>query len=536
MLDFSRPLRLESELGMQNRAANPASSGPIYTWSHRIVLAAVVGILFLTLIPFRFAFATSAPGNASRLFLGSSPKVASPLDVLLNILLFIPFGFGVASQLRERGKSRNATLVLTFLAGVLLSYTIEFLQIYIPTRDSGWEDIFTNSTGAVVGCILFDRWGGWALRSLSRSEEAIRAGLTLRRALFIVPSYFAVWFLVSVPLQMKTLLSNWDPECQLLVGDDASGRLDYAWKGRVWRLQLWDQVVPEALALKLTSENSMSPTATNLLADYEFSGPAPYIGQSEVLPALSWTPAPPKQQESDALTLGGKAWLTSKVPVREFVERVKRSNQFAIRVLVAPGEVSGEDRRIVSISKPGGISNLTLRADEANLVFWFRNSLSVKRSLLAWYTPNVFTAGQSRDILFSYDGTNLSLYIDGRKLPRTYKLGPGTGLAQRFRRVIPSELEGYNYIYYAFVFVPAGVLLGSLAGRIGTRWMEGALLLAASTVLPPVILELILKSVSGRAFSCVNLILSVLLTIGGGLWINADRRVQPGAVQPEIGA
>ncbi len=47
--------------------------------------------------------------------------------------------------------------------------------------------------------------------------------------------------------------------------------------------------------------------------------------------------------------------------------------------------------QIISISRSPSFTDLTLKQEEANLVFWFRSPLSVKHAILAWYVPNVFT-------------------------------------------------------------------------------------------------------------------------------------------------
>ena len=60
----------------------------------------------------------------------------------------------------------------------------------------------------------------------------------------------------------------------------------------------------------------------------------------------------------------------------------------------------------------------------------------------------------------SYDGSNLVVYIDGKRDPRRYEFTPGVPLAQIIRHIKVNELEGYTYIYYALVFIPGGVLLG----------------------------------------------------------------------------
>ena len=144
-------------------------------WSNRILILATAGILFLTLYPFRFDFNAVSPGGASSLLLGTSLKPAGFLDGFLNVLLFVPVGFGFAEKFRERGKSFAFTLVLALAAGALFSYTIELLQFYIPQRDSGWEDVLTNTSGSVVGCVSVEILGKSLLHGLSSCESLDRS-------------------------------------------------------------------------------------------------------------------------------------------------------------------------------------------------------------------------------------------------------------------------------------------------------------------------------------------------------------------------
>ena len=87
------------------------------SWSNRILTAAVAGIFFLTLYPFRFALVRHGPP----FLLVGWGKDSGALDFFLNLLLFVPCGFGFAESLRERGRSRAAVLGIALLAGALLS-------------------------------------------------------------------------------------------------------------------------------------------------------------------------------------------------------------------------------------------------------------------------------------------------------------------------------------------------------------------------------------------------------------------------------
>jgi hypothetical protein len=504
----------------------PASSTP--QWSNRILIAAAVGIFFLTLFPFRVVFHPRLPGHASTLFLGGQGKDVGPLDAFLNVLLFVPFGFGLAEKLRKRGKPRAVTIARVLVTGALLSYAIEFLQFYIPGRDSGWEDVLTNSTGAAVGSLLFNAWGEAVLRFLSRIDAGLETFLTWRRVALTLVVYFACWFAVSARLQKETRLSNWDPHCLLTVGNDAAGQRSTGWQGEVFELQLWDRALPDALATALTAGMAPNDTSAVPVAAYIFADSPPFRNRMKPLPELSWASGAPAPGDPEKLILDGKSWLASEAPASDLAADLQKTNQFAVRVVCRPTQGAGSDGRIVSLSRPGLI-NLAVRQEDANLVLWFRNPLSARHALLAWYIPDVFATDRRRDILYSYDGSNVSLFIDGKKEPQVYRLGPGTGLARVLRRVKTVELDGYADIYYAAVFFPAGVFLGIAARRLSSRHVIGWLSLAFALLAPPWLLEWLLISVSGRFFSLRYVLLSLVLACGSALWINADRRPEANA-------
>jgi len=128
-----------------------------------------------------------------------------------------------------------------------------------------------------------------------------------------------------------------------------------------------------------------------------------------------------------------------------------------------------------------------------------------------------------RDILLSFDGANLNLFVDGQRRGRAYELGPGAALAKFIRHIRTPELEGYQYLFCALVFIPAGCLLGLAWRTMTSRWLAKVSLLLPGFILPSVILEAMLVHVSGRAVSFENVGLSILLAAAGSLWINTDR-------------
>jgi VanZ family protein len=90
--------------------------------------------------------------------------------VLLNVAGFVPLGFLLYAYLSLALHVRRGALI-TILIGGLLSLTMEILQAFIPTRDSGMTDIITNTLGTAAGAALC-RWTSIVCESLSDSRHA----------------------------------------------------------------------------------------------------------------------------------------------------------------------------------------------------------------------------------------------------------------------------------------------------------------------------------------------------------------------------
>ncbi len=76
-------------------------------------------------------------------------------DALRNVLGFVPFGFLLACVLRKYlAASAMSSLVVTILLGTIFSLSIEYVQIFLPSRYSGIVDLIMNSFGTMLGASL----------------------------------------------------------------------------------------------------------------------------------------------------------------------------------------------------------------------------------------------------------------------------------------------------------------------------------------------------------------------------------------------
>jgi hypothetical protein len=119
---------------------------------------------------------TPAPGElvGSRLCVvcGSMGGV----DVILNVLLFVPLGIGMAMA----GTSAKRAVV----AALGISLLVETAQLFIPGRDSSLGDLITNTIGGALGYALFRNAALWLAPSP-------------RRATSLTLSWCAVWLAIQ---------------------------------------------------------------------------------------------------------------------------------------------------------------------------------------------------------------------------------------------------------------------------------------------------------------------------------------------------
>lgn len=74
--------------------------------------------------------------------------------ILKNIVGFIPVGLCFFPYFSLVRHFRQAALI-TVLVGFLVSLTIEVLQAFLPTRDSGMTDLITNTLGTYLGVLVY---------------------------------------------------------------------------------------------------------------------------------------------------------------------------------------------------------------------------------------------------------------------------------------------------------------------------------------------------------------------------------------------
>ncbi len=76
------------------------------------------------------------------------------VPIIINIFLFVPFGFLLFIALYTIERPTVQTYVLTLFAGLTFSCFIEAWQYFLPDRVADINDIIWNSVGVLAGAVL----------------------------------------------------------------------------------------------------------------------------------------------------------------------------------------------------------------------------------------------------------------------------------------------------------------------------------------------------------------------------------------------
>jgi len=122
-------------------------------------------ILHATMWPYNFDFRPEFTDQRMRIvswipFAGTA--ASDYKDDVLNMILFLPFGALVWLYLSKETHSRRSAWIPA-LWGMILSVSVETLQVWLPSRFPSATDVFTNALGSLLGasatCVMDDSIG-----------------------------------------------------------------------------------------------------------------------------------------------------------------------------------------------------------------------------------------------------------------------------------------------------------------------------------------------------------------------------------------
>ncbi|MDH2917813.1 MAG: VanZ family protein [Sideroxydans sp.] len=133
-------------------------------------------------------------------------------DALLNVLAYIPLGLLLGLTLRARWGVLTS-LLLACCLGLALSASMEFLQMYLPSRTSSNLDLLTNASGSFLGALLalsVIRWTGLYDALAHRREQIFRQGKTMDFGLALLALWMFGQCNPSLPMLGNVFISALD--------------------------------------------------------------------------------------------------------------------------------------------------------------------------------------------------------------------------------------------------------------------------------------------------------------------------------------
>ena len=143
---------------MKDQASQPHQA--CAQWSNRILIALLVGMIYLTLFPFRIDFAAPHPFQASPFLPGKSVETSGPFSFFPAGLLLVVIARKPAAQ---KSIGRFLLLLGLFLAPVLF----EFILVRVSGRAiSAWQ---------VSLCFFLTLLGVWLMNADRHDGVLLRA-------------------------------------------------------------------------------------------------------------------------------------------------------------------------------------------------------------------------------------------------------------------------------------------------------------------------------------------------------------------------
>jgi VanZ family protein len=118
-----------------------------------LMIVVAGAIAYGSLYPFAFHDSGSLGADISHLAGTWNRMPQSRGDILINLLLYVPFGF-TALQAIGWGRAGLCAATLAVLLGAALSLSLELTQFYDHGRFSALSDVYLNVAGAGLGSVL----------------------------------------------------------------------------------------------------------------------------------------------------------------------------------------------------------------------------------------------------------------------------------------------------------------------------------------------------------------------------------------------
>lgn len=376
----------------------------------------LIYILILTLKPFQFSSHHFSP------VLENLTEWVSVffiefyfIDIILNILLFIPFGFFTAYWFYHKKKTHRQILFHSIKYSLLISIFVELIQLFLP-RTTSFSDLLMNPIGGFIGARCF----------VSRTKNGIELPQTLfikQRSLIYknVTLLYIIILLIflSLPVFLNRI-NNWDNTFHLYIGNEGTG--DRQWCGVMYELAIYNRALNQEEAQ--LCYKSMKPEAlkNNLAAYYCFDeihdGIIP--DRSNQKPRLDLyindLEKTGRTEDSTGIILYNGGCARSMVPAKKLNQLLKTTGQFSIEIRYRPKNLKQTGpARLVSLSANPKERNFMIGQDFDKLNFRVRTFFAGSNgSKIDLHTTRSVFKNEKQHIITVFNRGAEQLFVNGK--------------------------------------------------------------------------------------------------------------------------
>lgn len=482
------------------------------TKSQTIIVLSCFIILIATLLPFDFTYPENFSWDDLRTILTT---VSSPGDIFVNLVLFMPFGWGVSALFLTRKVSLLKNILLTLVISFCLSSIVEILQIFLLIRRTTPTDVLNNSLSGCLGGVLF-----LLVRNrLSKIYFNFDRRLFLNCFIVIWLIYLAIIGISLISLKDATKLDNWNIQFPLMIGNERTN--NRPWQGEISYFYVSDRFLDEPMIEQLfTTKNQSKNLQTDLLGAYTFEeNNLMYPDQLGNLPSLVWQEKAINLRQKSAITLDENNWLQTETIPEKLTQKIQDNSEFTILTKIKASKKIQEDGgRVFSLSQNIYQRNVSLEQSKNDLKLRLRTILTGENGsepVLIW--RNFFKDRKFHQIAIAYNGKQFKIYLDSIKNLYNLKFNSESALFWSVFYFLGSQTplyidknSLYNFLYYDLLFIPFGFLLALILVFLPNKTRFYRLIFLLGIIVPSLFIESITVITDNGTWSWYDVIVGMI--------------------------
>jgi len=379
----------------------------------------LIFVYLLTLNPFRFSlFHFERFIQFRRGYLAAIIGGSSFWDLVLNLIMLVPYGLVIGSLFRTLQIRFKVSLICATGLGFLISLSIELCQVFLPRSFSG-IDIFANTVSAAIGAGLAYPIKGFEIGEILKKLYGQGRSFYTRVVIIYI---IAATLILMIPISMNTF-RNWNRSYHLIIGNEAT--LDRPWNGVIYKLSIFDQRFTNQQVEKFSNLNFQPETpaelSNGLLIEYIFANPGikKFGALADNLVLSLPQDSSLRHNFQNGIVLKDNFVVSTMRPAVDLTNSVKKTNQLSIAIWIQPANFrQNGPARIVTLSTDTDHRNFTLGQSGSRLNFRVRTPLNgLNGSNVELTTDPIIVKDKPQFVAATFHHGEMKLYHNGEIIP-----------------------------------------------------------------------------------------------------------------------